>query len=141
MEISRLEICVTLQWFRSKSKTCGGQRQERFQKLVRARQKNASDKKTLFTLHPTKTLFLEMFLPWLIRMGTPALTSRCFVEEDFAKAVKLALKVKSEAQAGTKMKDFVLAMESSSTIQSEIAKLRHEVEEFAMQFPTIGFEN
>ena len=39
------------------------------------------------------------------------------------------------------MKDFVLAMESSSTIQSKIAKLRHEVEEFAMQFPTIGFEN
>ncbi|KAF2554293.1 hypothetical protein F2Q68_00038035 [Brassica cretica] len=161
MEISRLEICVTLQWFRSKSKTCGVQRQERFQKLVALAQpvngtvglrvpagtqpsehdkKKASDKKTLFTLHPTKTLFLEMFLPWLIRMGTPALTSRGFVEEDFAKAVKLALKVKSEAQ-GTKMKDFVLAMESSSTIQSEIAKLRHEVEEFAMQFPTIGFEN
>ncbi|KAH0871805.1 hypothetical protein HID58_078827 [Brassica napus] len=155
MEISRLEICVTLQWFRSKSKTCGGQRQERFQKLVvlaqpvngtvglrvpAGTQPSEHDKKTLFTLHPTKTLFLEMFLPWLIRMGTPALTSRCFVEEDFAKAVKLALKVKSEAQ-GTKMKDFVLAMESSSTIQSEIAKLRHEVEEFAMQFPTIGFEN
>jgi len=31
-------------------------------------------------------------------------------------------------------------MEASSTIQSEIAKLRHEVEEFAKQFPTIGFE-
>jgi len=41
---------------------------------------------------------------------------------------------------GTKLKDFVSAMESSSTIQSEIAKLRHEVEEFAKQFPTIGFE-
>ena len=31
-------------------------------------------------------------------------------------------------------------MESSSAIQSEIAKLRHDVEEFAKQFPTIGFE-
>lgn len=41
---------------------------------------------------------------------------------------------------GTKLKDFVSAMESSSTIQSEIAKLRLEVEEFAKQFPTIGFE-
>lgn len=41
---------------------------------------------------------------------------------------------------GTKLKDFVSAMEASSTIQSEIAKLRHEVEEFAKQFPTIGFE-
>lgn len=91
----------------------------------------------LFTLHPTKTLFLEMFLPWflvesewvkilvkassffiwyangvfsersllLLHSGTPALTSRGFVEEDFAKvaeyfdkAVNVALKVKSEAQ-------------------------------------------
>ncbi|KAF8092147.1 hypothetical protein N665_0423s0032 [Sinapis alba] len=89
---------------------------------------------------------VSAMVPGGIRMGTPALTSRGFVEEDFAKvaeyfdkAVKLALKVKSEAQ-GTKLKDFVSAMEASSTIQSEIAKLRHEVEEFAKQFPTIGFE-
>ena len=89
---------------------------------------------------------VSAMVPGGIRMGTPALTSRGFVEEDFAKvaeyfdkAVTIALKVKSEAQ-GTKLKDFVSAMESSSTIQSEIAKLRHEVEEFAKQFPTIGFE-
>ncbi|KAL0872316.1 hypothetical protein Bca101_022021 [Brassica carinata] len=89
---------------------------------------------------------VSAMVPGGIRMGTPALTSRGFVEEDFAKvaeyfdkAVKLALKVKSEAQ-GTKLKDFVSAMESSSGIQSEIAKLRHDVEEFAKQFPTIGFE-
>ncbi|RID51055.1 hypothetical protein BRARA_H01745 [Brassica rapa] len=89
---------------------------------------------------------VSAMVPGGIRMGTPALTSRGFVEEDFAKvaeyfdkAVTLALKVKSEAQ-GTKLKDFVSAMEASSTIQSEIAKLRHEVEEFAKQFPTIGFE-
>ena len=51
----------------------------------------------LYVLEP----FPETFLP----LGTPALTSRGFVEEDFAKvaeyfdkAVKLALKVKSEAQ-------------------------------------------
>jgi glycine hydroxymethyltransferase len=44
-------------------------------------------------------------VPGGIRMGTPALTSRGFVEEDFAKvadyfdkAVTIALKVKSEAQ-------------------------------------------
>ena len=51
-------------------------------------------------------LFLEP-LPEIFYaiLGTPALTSRGFVEEDFAKvaeyfdkAVKLALKVKSEAQ-------------------------------------------
>lgn len=31
-------------------------------------------------------------------------------------------------------------MKSDVHIQSEIAKLRHEVEEYAKQFPTIGFE-
>lgn len=41
---------------------------------------------------------------------------------------------------GTKLKDFVAAMESSAPIQSEISKLRHDVEEYAKQFPTIGFE-
>ncbi|KAH9712603.1 serine hydroxymethyltransferase 1 [Citrus sinensis] len=77
--------------------------------------------------------------------GTPALTSRGFVEEDFAKvayffdaAVKLAVKIKSETQ-GTKLKDFV-ATTQSANFQSEIAKLRHDVEEYAKQFPTIGFE-
>ena len=41
---------------------------------------------------------------------------------------------------GTKLKDFVAAMESSAPIQSEISKLRNDVEEYAKQFPTIGFE-
>ncbi|KAL6227598.1 hypothetical protein ACLB2K_001555 [Fragaria x ananassa] len=75
--------------------------------------------------------------------GTPALTSRGFVEEDFAKvadffdaAVKLAVKVKAEAK-GTKLKDFLAALPA---FQSETAKLRHDVEEYAKQFPTIGFE-
>ena len=42
--------------------------------------------------------------------------------------------------AGTKLKDFLATMQSSAPIQSEIAKLRHDVEEYAKQFPTIGFE-
>lgn len=41
---------------------------------------------------------------------------------------------------GTKLKDFVATMQSNYSIQSEIAKLRSEVEEYAKQFPTIGFE-
>lgn len=40
---------------------------------------------------------------------------------------------------GTKLKDFVATLQSDS-VQSEIAKLRHDVEEYAKQFPTIGFE-
>ncbi|KAG5535414.1 hypothetical protein RHGRI_023246 [Rhododendron griersonianum] len=88
---------------------------------------------------------VSAMVPGGIRMGTPALTSRGFVEEDFAKvadffdtAVKLAVKIKA-ATKGTKLKDFVATMQSSA-IQSEIGKLRQDVEEFAKQFPTIGFE-
>ncbi|KAL3640382.1 hypothetical protein CASFOL_015350 [Castilleja foliolosa] len=89
---------------------------------------------------------VSAMVPGGIRMGTPALTSRGFLEEDFAKvaeffdaAVKLSLKIKAETK-GTKLKDFVTTMQSSGAIQSEIAKLRHDVEEYAKQFPTIGFE-
>ncbi|KAH7520401.1 hypothetical protein FEM48_Zijuj08G0140000 [Ziziphus jujuba var. spinosa] len=89
---------------------------------------------------------VSAMVPGGIRMGTPALTSRGFVEEDFAKvakffdaAVKLAVKVKGETK-GTKLKDFVTTLQSASHIQSEISKLRHDVEEYAKQFPTIGFE-
>ncbi|CAL5332624.1 unnamed protein product [Camellia sinensis] len=70
--------------------------------------------------------------------GTPALTSRGFAEEDFVKvaeffdaAVKLALMNKVEG-----LKKFVSTMKSDAYI----AKLCHEVEEYAKQFPTIGFE-
>ncbi|KAK3211101.1 hypothetical protein Dsin_015807 [Dipteronia sinensis] len=88
---------------------------------------------------------VSAMVPGGIRMGTPALTSRGFVEEDFVKvahyfdaAVKLAVKIKSEAK-GTKLKDFLAAM-SGAHFQSEIAKIRHDVEVYAKQFPTIGFE-
>ncbi|GMH14688.1 hypothetical protein Nepgr_016529 [Nepenthes gracilis] len=88
---------------------------------------------------------VSAMVPGGIRMGTPALTSRGFVEEDFAKvaeyfdaAVKLAVKIKAEAK-GTKLKDFVATMQSAA-FQSEIEKLQNEVEEYAKQFPTIGFD-
>ncbi|KAJ1421341.1 Tetratricopeptide-like helical domain superfamily [Sesbania bispinosa] len=89
---------------------------------------------------------VSAMVPGGIRMGTPALTSRGFVEEDFKKvaeyfdaAVKLALQIKENTK-GAKLKDFVEAMQSDAQIQSQIAKLRHEVEDYAKQFPTIGFE-
>ncbi|KAH1257778.1 Serine hydroxymethyltransferase 1, mitochondrial [Glycine max] len=47
---------------------------------------------------------------------------------------------RSRTRMGTKMKDFLATIELSSTFQSEIAKLRHHVEEYAKQFPTIGFD-
>nr|KJB29375.1 hypothetical protein B456_005G097200 [Gossypium raimondii] len=57
----------------------------------------------------------------------------------FDAAVKLALKIKAQTE-GTKLKDFVATLQSDTNFQSEIAKLRQEVEEYAKQFPTIGFE-
>jgi glycine hydroxymethyltransferase len=42
--------------------------------------------------------------------------------------------------SGTKLKDFVEAMQSDEQIQSQIVNLRSEVEDYAKQFPTIGFE-
>lgn len=41
---------------------------------------------------------------------------------------------------GTKLKDFVATMKSDASIQSEISNLCDEVEEYAKQFPTVGFE-
>ncbi|XP_057533875.1 serine hydroxymethyltransferase 2, mitochondrial [Amaranthus tricolor] len=89
---------------------------------------------------------VSAMIPGGIRMGTPALTSRGFMEEDFAKvaeffdaAVKLALKIKADT-TGTKLKDFVATMHSIDKFQSDISKLCEEVEDYAKQFPTIGFE-
>ncbi|KAJ0981746.1 hypothetical protein J5N97_010001 [Dioscorea zingiberensis] len=79
---------------------------------------------------------VSAMVPGGIRMGTPALTSRGFVEEDFAKvaelfdtAVKLALKIKAETKGGSKLKDFLATIQTDSSIQSEIKKLQYEVEE------------
>lgn len=89
---------------------------------------------------------VSAMVPGGIRMGTPALTSRGFTEEDFEKVaeffdltVQLALKIKG-ATKGSKLKDFNASIETGSNFQSEIKALRHDVEEYAKQFPTIGFE-
>ena len=42
-------------------------------------------------------------------------------------------------KSGTKLKDFVATLQSDS-FQQEISKIRHDVEEYAKQFPTIGFD-
>ncbi|KAK6130773.1 hypothetical protein DH2020_035484 [Rehmannia glutinosa] len=76
---------------------------------------------------------VSAMVPGGIRMGTPALTSRGFIEEDFVKvaeffdaAVKLALKIKANTN-GTKLKDFVASM-NSETHQSALSRLRLESE-------------
>ncbi|KAF9163544.1 Serine hydroxymethyltransferase, cytosolic [Actinomortierella ambigua] len=80
--------------------------------------------------------------PGGVRLGTAALTSRSFKEEDFVKVgeflhrvVQIALRV--QEKAGTKLiKDFVAALQGDA----EAAQLKKEVEAFATSFPFPGFD-
>ena len=85
-------------------------------------------------------------MPGGIRMGTPALTSRGLLEDDFARvahffdrAVKIALKLKSTEQ-GAKLKSFRELCSVGPSVDPELEKLRKEVSDFACSFPTVGFD-
>jgi len=85
-------------------------------------------------------------MPSGIRLGTPALTSRGFVEDDFARvahffdrAVQIAKKLKDTEQ-GKKLKDFRELCSVGPSVDDDLVKLRHEVSEFACSFPTVGFD-
>lgn len=84
--------------------------------------------------------------PGGIRMGTPALTSRGFEEDDFGKvaeffdrAVAIAVKLKSTEQ-GKKLKGFREMCAVGPSVDPELQALRDDVMEFACTFPTVGFE-
>merc|ERR1712151_441643 len=77
-----------------------------------------------------------------LRVGTPAMTSRGLMEEDFVKvgqfigeAVDIAAEV--QKQSGPKLVEFrkVLAQNPPG----RLLKLKSDVEEFASKFETIGF--
>ena len=75
-------------------------------------------------------------------MGTAALTSRSFKEEDFVKvadflheALQIALKAQEKSNSKL-LKDFVLALESDA---ASVASLKERVTEFAHGFPMPGF--
>ena len=79
-------------------------------------------------------------------MGTPALTSRGFKEDDFAKvahffdrAVQIALKLKATDQ-GKKLKGFRELCSVGPSVDDDLVKLRADVSEFACSFPTVGFD-
>eukprot|EP01040_Poterioochromonas_malhamensis_P006422 gene6422-6918_t len=82
--------------------------------------------------------------PGGIRIGTPALTSRGFTEEDFVqvaeffdRAVNITQQIKSKT--GPKVKDFKAALEKGANDFPELVQLQKDVVAFARQFPTIGF--
>jgi|EP00670_Eutreptiella_braarudii_P001538 glycine hydroxymethyltransferase len=79
-----------------------------------------------------------------IRIGTPALTTRGFTEEDMVKvgefydrATQIAVKI--QAESGKQLKAFVEGMHKCE----ELKGLKQEVENFAIQFPMpgVGFDN
>jgi glycine hydroxymethyltransferase len=81
--------------------------------------------------------------PGGVRLGTPALTTRGFVEKNFVdvadflqRAVEIAKAVESK-QPGQKLVEFVRTCESSA----DVAALGKEVKEYAGKFPFPGFEN
>jgi len=85
---------------------------------------------------------VSALVPGGIRMGTPALTTRGFMEKDFVavadfvdRAVKIAADIKSKS--GPKLKDFNATLSSQEF--PEITQLKKDVEDFASAFPTIGF--
>jgi glycine hydroxymethyltransferase len=87
---------------------------------------------------------ISAMTPGGIRMGTPALTTRGFTEEDFEKvaeffdrAVSIAEEVKRDT--GGKVKDFKLALEKGAESFPKLVQFREEVVTFARTFPTIGF--
>jgi len=80
--------------------------------------------------------------PGGVRVGTPALTSRGFVEKDFTvvaeflhRALQLTLKIQEKA-AGPLLEDFKKTLKGDE----EVAQLRNEVRTFARKFPMPGFQ-
>jgi len=77
--------------------------------------------------------------PGGIRIGTPALTSRGFKEQDMVKVAEffdrgLKIAVKIQEKVGKLLKDFSAALETSE----DMKQLKEEVESFAKGFPMPG---
>ena len=83
-------------------------------------------------------------VPSGMRMGTPALTTRGFNEQDFVRvaqlfdeSVKIAVDIKGDLKS-RKLKDFLATLPDEKA-NEDIFALRQEVVEFATGFPTVGY--
>ena len=85
-------------------------------------------------------------VPGGMRVGTPALTTRGFVEADVEKVADMVFKgieiaKKLKETHGPKLKDFREALADAPRGKfPEIDALKDEVEAFASTFPTVGFD-
>jgi len=84
--------------------------------------------------------------PGGIRMGSPALTSRGFKEDDFVqiatyfdRAVHIAVEISHDKNAKT-MKGFRQLCSVGPSVHKDLETLRSDVQKFASSFPTIGFD-
>ena len=116
-----------------RSKGIDGARVERVLELARI----AVNKNTV----PGDTSAL---VPSGIRMGSPALTTRGFVEEDFVQvadffdqAVQISLQMKNDMDS-RKLKDFLKALPDENA-NADILALRKSVIEYTSSFPTVGY--
>ncbi|XP_034946472.1 serine hydroxymethyltransferase, cytosolic isoform X2 [Chelonus insularis] len=80
-----------------------------------------------------------------IRLGTPALTTRGFKEENFedvAEFIHRGLQLSKEvsAKSGPKLIDYKLIIENDPEIKAKIKVLRDEIEEYSRKFPIPGFD-
>ncbi|MEQ2182259.1 Serine hydroxymethyltransferase, cytosolic, partial [Goodea atripinnis] len=80
-----------------------------------------------------------------LRFGSPALTSRGMVEEDFKKVahfihrgIELTLEVQRSLDPKATLKEFIQALAQGDKFQQRVAEIRTEVEAFAAQFPMPG---
>lgn len=80
-----------------------------------------------------------------LRLGTPALTSRGLLEKDFQKVaqfihrgIELTLEIQSHMAPKATLKEFKEKLAGDEMIQSAVATLREEVENFASNFSLPG---
>ncbi|EFC50438.1 hydroxymethyltransferase [Naegleria gruberi] len=87
-------------------------------------------------------------VPGGIRMGSPALTTRGFLETDFAQVAQFVhegiqiaqkTKVELEKQGLKKVKDFKDHLDQNPDAVG-ITQLRNKIESFSKSFPSIGFD-
>lgn len=81
-----------------------------------------------------------------IRLGTPALTTRGFVEKDIDQVVEyidMALQLSKEiaAVSGPKLVDFKKAVHEDATFVPKVKALKDKVEAFSKAFPLPGYED
>ncbi|KAL0278287.1 UNVERIFIED_CONTAM: hypothetical protein PYX00_000145 [Menopon gallinae] len=80
-----------------------------------------------------------------IRLGTPALTTRGFIEEDIEKVadyIHKGLLIAQEAQSisGLELAKFKKVVTEDEEIRRKVEMLRNEVTEFSSKFPIPGFD-